>query len=273
MTTDPISTEAVALPGLAGRMALALKDSLVVADMYGPLGGPVYHQLTVDDTSEIPDLLALLRGVSGPVLELACGAGRLTVPMLAAGHQVTGLDTSAALLAELHDRLSAPAARRLADRLETLEADMFSLDLGRTFDAAVLGTTTIGLVPPAVRPQFLRRVYEHLNPGGFFVVSLHPPAAREDGGAGESVHPVPTEDAVNFLIEYQEPDQERRHVAVLHLGNQGRPLLLTSTVHTPGLDTLREELSGAGFTVDPAHRARQASERSALSILIARRPR
>ncbi|MFD8084036.1 daptide-type RiPP biosynthesis methyltransferase [Kitasatospora sp. NPDC059722] len=266
MSTGTI--EPAALPGLAGRIAAALGTSLTVTDMYGPLGGPVYHRLTVHDTSEIPDLLTRLRGVSGPVLELACGSGRLTIPMLAAGHRVTALDLSASLLAELTRRLADPAARHLAQRLETVEADMFELDLGRTFRAAVLGTTTIGLVPPEVRPAFLRRVHDHLEPGGEFVLSLHPPAAAPT----EAVHPMTTADAVDFLVEYQEPHLQRRRVAVLHLGREGRPLLLTSTVHTPDLDTLRQELSDAGFPAVEVHPVRRMAEGSPLFVLTARRP-
>src|SRR5260370_41347447 len=40
---------------------------------------------------------AELRG--GPLLELACGSGRLLLPLAQAGYEVTGVDTSASMLA------------------------------------------------------------------------------------------------------------------------------------------------------------------------------
>ncbi|WJV47448.1 daptide-type RiPP biosynthesis methyltransferase [Streptomyces flavofungini] len=258
--------------GLAGQIAQTLGDSLTVAELYGPLGGPVYHELTADDTHEIRDVLALLRGVPGPVLELACGSGRLTLPLLAAGHQVTGVDTSGSLLAQLRDRLSEPAAQRLARRLTLVEADMCALDLPERFGAALLGTTTIGLVPPAARPDFFRTVRAHLAPGGLFVLSAHTPSAEH--ADQPTVRPVVTPQGVTFVIDQAEPGLGQRQVAILRLPAQGGPLLLTSTVNVPDPETLAEELRSAGFDLAEVRTARPAAGvPSELSILVARSPR
>src|SRR5580692_11809206 len=40
----------------------------------------------------------------GPVLELACGTGRLTVPLAAAGVDITGIDRSPSMLEAARDR-------------------------------------------------------------------------------------------------------------------------------------------------------------------------
>ncbi|MFE9631880.1 daptide-type RiPP biosynthesis methyltransferase [Streptomyces sp. NPDC006463] len=262
------------LDGLAGQLVEALGSSITVAELYGPLGGPVYHELTADDTNEVRDVLALLRGTQGPVLELACGSGRLTLPLLVAGHEVTGIDTSQSLLSKLRDRLSAPSALRLARRLTLVEADMCALDLDGRFAAALLGTTTVGLVPPADRPDFFRRVHDHLAPGGLFVLSAHTPAATAGPGdpVQEELRPLVTPGAVNFVIDRAEPEHARRHVSILRIPAQGQPLLLTSTVHVPTAATLIDELTRAGFEVDAARTARPTSAAPAdLSILVARR--
>ncbi|QIB45417.1 daptide-type RiPP biosynthesis methyltransferase [Streptomyces aureoverticillatus] len=259
------------LPGLAGRIARSLGDSLTVAELYGPVGGPIYHELTAGDTNEVRDVLALLRGTQEQVLELACGSGRLTLPLLAAGHQVTGVDTSRSLLSQLRGRLSEPSAQRLAQRLTLVEADMCALDLPQQFAAALLGTTTIGLVPPAARPGFFRTVREHLEPGGLFVLSAHTPSTEDDG---PSVRPVTTPHAVNFVIDEAEPLHAQRRVAILRIPAQGGPVLLTSTVHVPSPDTLAEELQDAGFGLDEVRTARPtAGAPSELSILVARSTR
>ncbi|MFE9412743.1 daptide-type RiPP biosynthesis methyltransferase [Streptomyces sp. NPDC006704] len=270
MTTRP--SPAPALPGLAGQIAEALGKSLTVAELYGPVGGPVYHELTADDTNEVRDLLALLRPRRGPVLELACGSGRLTVPLLAAGHEVTGVDTSKSLLSTLRARMTEPAAQRLSRRLTLVEADMCTLDLGRSFSTVLLGTTTIGLVPPHRRPDFFRRVHDHLEPEGVFVLSAHAPSAGADGGPGDTLRPWTTPGAVNFLIERADTDREQRHVAILRVSDTGSPLLLTSTVHVPSTKALAGELTGAGFVVDAVQPARPTTAAPAeLSIVIARR--
>jgi 2-polyprenyl-3-methyl-5-hydroxy-6-metoxy-1,4-benzoquinol methylase len=41
----------------------------------------------------------LARRIGGPVLELACGTGRLTLPLAREGHEVVGLDASPRMLA------------------------------------------------------------------------------------------------------------------------------------------------------------------------------
>jgi ubiquinone/menaquinone biosynthesis C-methylase UbiE len=63
---------------------------------------------------------------SGPVLEIGCGTGRVTIPLAAAGVVITGLDVSASMLEE---------AKRKAERpglcINWIEADGRNFDLGR----------------------------------------------------------------------------------------------------------------------------------------------
>src|SRR5690349_8398997 len=40
----------------------------------------------------------LARQTGGPILELACGTGRLTIPLARDGHEVVGLDASRTML-------------------------------------------------------------------------------------------------------------------------------------------------------------------------------
>jgi len=78
----------------------------------------------------------------GPVLELACGTGRLLDPLASAGFAVTGVDSSAAMLERARARLAhLPAAhtRLVEQRLETL-------DLGAQFRTIILGLDSFGLL-------------------------------------------------------------------------------------------------------------------------------
>ena len=45
-------------------------------------------------------------GGHGPVLDLACGTGRLTIPLLRDGHTVVGLDRSHAMLERARARVA-----------------------------------------------------------------------------------------------------------------------------------------------------------------------
>ncbi|HVY03450.1 MAG TPA: class I SAM-dependent methyltransferase, partial [Caulobacterales bacterium] len=46
-------------------------------------------------------------GFTGPILEPACGSGRAMIPLLEAGHDVTGFDLSEEMLARCRARCAA----------------------------------------------------------------------------------------------------------------------------------------------------------------------
>jgi SAM-dependent methyltransferase len=70
-----------------------------------------------------PFVLQLAARAGGPVLELGCGSGRLLLPLARAGHLVTGLDHSRAMLALAWQRLAAepPAVQ---SRVRLVEGDI-----------------------------------------------------------------------------------------------------------------------------------------------------
>ncbi len=74
-----------------------------------------------EDPGDLDLLLALASRAEGPVLELASGSGRLTVPLARAGHAVTGVDLDPAMLARA--RLAADAAGSAVARRVRLVQD------------------------------------------------------------------------------------------------------------------------------------------------------
>ncbi len=146
-----------------------------------------------------PAELAFYRGAierfGEPALDLACGAGRLLLPLLEAGLDVDGVDVSTDMLSQ---------ARRLADSRglspSLTRQAMHELDLPRRYrtificDSFGIG----GQRRHAVRS--LDRVFHHLEPGGALVFSHDLPYAEEEadwlrwlpGGRGE---PEPWPDA------------------------------------------------------------------------------
>lgn len=61
--------------------------------------------------AEIPFLLEQARAVGGPVLELACGTGKLLEPIAQAGFAATGVDVSEPMLVEAR-RMATTKGRR-----------------------------------------------------------------------------------------------------------------------------------------------------------------
>jgi SAM-dependent methyltransferase len=58
----------------------------------------LYDLDLAEDPGDIDLYLALAGRTGGPIVELACGSGRVAIPIAAAGHEVTGVDLDPAML-------------------------------------------------------------------------------------------------------------------------------------------------------------------------------
>ncbi len=246
MSVELLSPAAAAVAGL-GEHALP-------CDLYDEHGGPIYHDITGADDSELREVLTLLRDITpaGAVLELAAGAGRMTLPILASGRAVTALDSSDTLLGILRGRLGelVPAA---AARAHLVTADMADFRLPSRYAAIALGSTTITLLPPDRRPALYRCVRTHLQPDGCFIVTVPLPA--ESGAHLASVHRVATGlsgTRYDMYDEVQEGTAYRTVTVIPHQppGSPARPVPVATS--RPGLFDGRvvgDELRCAGFVL------------------------
>jgi SAM-dependent methyltransferase len=117
------------------------------------------------------DFLARLAG-SGPVLEFAVGTGRVAIPLVARGIQVTGIDLSRPMLDEL--RRNAPALQ-----LPVVEGDMATTRVDGLFSLVYVVWNSIGNVrTQAEQLAVFRNAARHLAPGGRFVIELWIPGIR-----------------------------------------------------------------------------------------------
>jgi SAM-dependent methyltransferase len=113
--------------------------------------------------------VALARRFGGPVLELACGSGRLLAPLVQSGLDVTGVDNSPAMLERARERLS-----RLGLNAELHEQPMQSLQLGNTrFRTIVIGLDSFGLLTKREHQlQVLRCAREAITHDGRLVLDV-----------------------------------------------------------------------------------------------------
>lgn len=104
----------------------------------------------------------------GPLLELACGTGRLTVPIAADGHDVIGLDASASMLATARAKAVSAGLR-----IMFIEGDMRQFDLGRRFALIILSCNSLGhMTTPDALLDCLRSISRHLTHRGRFVFDI-----------------------------------------------------------------------------------------------------
>jgi SAM-dependent methyltransferase len=135
----------------------------------------------------------------GKVLELMCGTGRVSIPLLEAGVDLTCVDASKGMLARLQERLR---ARKLEARV--VRADVRHLDLGEEqFELVIVPFHSFSeLASPRDRELALRAVFGCLGEGGRLICPLHNPPirARSADGALRLNGSFPTADGGLLVI-------------------------------------------------------------------------
>lgn len=123
---------------------------------------------------DIPFWVREAKASGGPVLELGCGTGRVTVPVAQAGVPITGVDNSSAMLSRARAK-----ARKLGLAKEALEfrrGDMRDFRLGRKFPLVIIPFRSFQLLlSVADQRQALENIKRHLTPEGRLIIDLFVP--------------------------------------------------------------------------------------------------
>ncbi len=120
------------------------------------------------------------RRAGGDILELACGTGRVGIPLARAGFRVTGVDLSPHMLARFREKLQRES-EDTRSRVELREADMTDVRLGRTFALVILPFRSFQLLTEEEQAsRCLRNVRRHLRADGTFIVNVFNPFGRLD---------------------------------------------------------------------------------------------
>jgi SAM-dependent methyltransferase len=123
---------------------------------------------------DIDLILDLAVQADGPILELGCGTGRVLLPLVEAGHTVTGIDISPALLRLASEKIG---NTQHATRNTNHQADLRTFDLPTKDFAFAFCTsnTLMHLTTQADQFAVLRNAYRHLRPGGLLLIDLFSP--------------------------------------------------------------------------------------------------
>jgi SAM-dependent methyltransferase len=186
---------------------------------------------------------------SGPVLELGCGGGRVSLHLARAGHEIWAVDVQQGLVETVGARAAADALPVRADC-----ADIRRLDLDREFELVIAPMQLIQMVGDEVeRAPVLHRAAAHLAPGGRFAAAILEGLPDDLDGA-----PVPLPDVreidgvvysslpVDVIAEDERLELRRVRQIVPPDGD------LSESEHTDSLwlleaDTLEHEAAAAGL--------------------------
>lgn len=113
------------------------------------------------------ELAAEARANGQAVLEVACGTGRVAIPLARDGVEVVGLDLSLAMLNVAREKSAGMCNARW------VQGDMRSFELGRTFGMVIIpGHSFQNILAEADQVACLKSIGRHLGPGGTLVVHL-----------------------------------------------------------------------------------------------------
>ena len=115
---------------------------------------------------------AQCRVADGPVLELGCGTGRLTIPLAEGGADIEGLDLSAPMLALAREKSDAQG-----QAIFWHQGNMVDFTLNRQFALIFLPNNSVAhLLTWQDLAACLRCVRRHLAPGGRFALDYFNPS-------------------------------------------------------------------------------------------------
>lgn len=128
---------------------------------HAPDGSPVELYALAPSSGE-PEVVHAAIPQGAEVLELGCGAGRITHRLLELDHPVVGVDQSAEMLRNVRGA-------------ETVLADIETLDLGRTFPVVLLASQLVNTPDRQQRSSFLKTCRRHVQPSGVVVIQRASP--------------------------------------------------------------------------------------------------
>lgn len=242
---------------------------------------------------DIPFWRRLALNAGGPVLELGCGTGRVSLPLARAGVQVVGVDRSAAMLALARRRLS---RGRLQRQLCLVQADIRRLPLPdaspqlrlrRKRPMFRLAMAPYGILQSLLNERDLSRtlaeVHRVLAPNGTFALELAADLPswqeyrRRVSLAGWRGRPGGTH---LTLVETVSQDRPRRRTIfdqefIERRGGRRRVHRFRLAFRTLSVPQMATRLERAGFAISALlgdYRGRPWDPRADVWIVVARKP-
>lgn len=125
--------------------------------------------------ADVECLLNFAEQYGGPIVDLACGTGRATIPLAQAGYQVVGIDLSSSMLAQAEKK----AASRQVD-VTWLQQDCTRFNLPDTSPLIFsVGNSFQHILTNQEQEDFLKSVAQHLSAQGRFIFDLRFPSREE----------------------------------------------------------------------------------------------
>ena len=140
-------------------------------DFFGGLWLEVQRQtFSAEENTEIAEIIShmLQLPVKSRILDAPCGDGRLTIELADRGFAMTGVERQPEMVAQARD---AARARNLT--IDWHEQDMWALDAGTDYSAAICPWTSLGYGTRGQDQDFFDAVGRSLGDQGLFLFETH----------------------------------------------------------------------------------------------------
>ena len=188
-------------------------------DLYEGFFAKFYEDLTKTTVYDLPFYLEQAQSGQGPILELACGAGRVSVELAKHGFHVVGVDNSESMIGILDQKIK---KSDLATNIQYYLDDMVTFQLNQTFDLAILPATSICLIPDdETLLEFFQNLYDHLNKGGKFIFDYTISELKGKRPIEEKpmqIHTLEHGTYKQFVLFAEQFDYHNRHIHVNFYG-------------------------------------------------------
>ena len=137
----------------------------------------IYDAMSADvpGGDDIAFFRSLAEQTGGPALELGCGTGRVAIPLVEAGFEVTGIDRSAAMLARAR-RKAGSLPPEAAGRIRFVEGDFEDAVAGEAFGLIFAAFRVFMFVlEPDDQLRTLAALRDQLRPGGTLAINVFDP--------------------------------------------------------------------------------------------------
>ena len=125
-----------------------------------------------DFVRDIPFYLDYARECGGEVLELACGTGRILLPIARAGIKITGLDASGEMLNIARKKID----NAIGNKVTLVKGDMKAFELSKRYSLIFIAFRSFQcLLTKEEQLSCLECVCEHLVDDGTFIIDLFAP--------------------------------------------------------------------------------------------------
>ncbi|MCR4944223.1 MAG: class I SAM-dependent methyltransferase [Clostridium sp.] len=221
--------------------------------LYYKEAADLYDQIIMEN-SDVKYFINEALLFDGPVLELCCGSGRLTLELLKMGMKVTAVDLSIDMLENLKAKFKNRRYKKFEKNIEIVNADMTKLELDKKFKFIMIGATSIRLLEEDFS-EFFDKMYDLLDDGGCFIFDFEDlPVEKEKG---EESQPMSVIDLVGkenklilvFMLRVINHIKERAFVNFMRVtvGTEEKVLLSHTNYRMFGVEDIKNDVKRSKF--------------------------